>query len=187
MLARLSSPQRLQGENPSLPSPAFRGSPQSLTWSYINIVFDAVFTCVSIVRTLIGFRAHLYDPRGFRGSSSGQELRDMGSIPGLEDPLEEGMATHSSILAWRTPWTEEPGRLQSTGLKKSRTQLMWLSTHTHMIQDNLISRSLIISAKTLSPNPRLSQGLGVRLWIYLLGRLPFSPPYYPRKKTANIH
>ena len=28
-----------------------------------------------------------------------------------EDPLEEGMATHSSILAWRTPWTEEPGRL----------------------------------------------------------------------------
>ena len=124
VLARLSSPQRLQGENPSLPSPAFRGSPQSLTWSYINIVFDAVFTCVSIVRTLIGFRAHLYDPRGFRGSSSGQELRDMGSIPGLEDPLEEGMATHSSILAWRTPWTEETGRLQSTGLKKSRTQLM---------------------------------------------------------------
>ena len=32
-----------------------------------------------------------------------------------EDPLEEGMATHSSILAWRTPWTEELGRLQSTG------------------------------------------------------------------------
>ena len=30
---------------------------------------------------------------------------------GWEDPLEEGMATHSSILAWRTPWTEEPGRL----------------------------------------------------------------------------
>ena len=34
---------------------------------------------------------------------------------GQEDPLEEGMATHSSILAWRIPWTEEPGRLQSTG------------------------------------------------------------------------
>ena len=32
-----------------------------------------------------------------------------------EDPLEEGMATHSSTLAWRTPWTEEPGRLQSIG------------------------------------------------------------------------
>ena len=34
---------------------------------------------------------------------------------GWEDPLEEGMATHSSILAWRIPWTEEPGRLQSLG------------------------------------------------------------------------
>ena len=35
-----------------------------------------------------------------------------------EDPLEEGMATHSSILAWRIPWTEEPGRLQFTGLQR---------------------------------------------------------------------
>ena len=34
---------------------------------------------------------------------------------GGEDPLEEGMATHSSALAWRIPWTEEPGGLQSTG------------------------------------------------------------------------
>ena len=32
---------------------------------------------------------------------------------GLEDPLEKGMVTHSSILAWRIPWTEQPGRLQS--------------------------------------------------------------------------
>ena len=38
-----------------------------------------------------------------------------------EDPLEEGMATHSSILAWRIPWTEEPGRLQSTGVTKTQT------------------------------------------------------------------
>ena len=36
-----------------------------------------------------------------------------------EDPLEKGMATHSSILAWRIPWTEEPGRLQSFGLQDS--------------------------------------------------------------------
>ena len=41
---------------------------------------------------------------------------------GLEDSLEEGMATHSSILAWRIPWTEEPepGKLQSMGLKRVR-------------------------------------------------------------------
>ena len=37
---------------------------------------------------------------------------------GWEDPLEEGMATHSSTLAWRIPWTEEPGRLQSIGLQR---------------------------------------------------------------------
>ena len=35
-----------------------------------------------------------------------------------EDSLEKGMATHSSILAWRIPWTEEPGRLQSMGLRR---------------------------------------------------------------------
>jgi len=36
-----------------------------------------------------------------------------------EDPLEKGMATHSSILAWRIPWTEEPGGLQSMGLQRA--------------------------------------------------------------------
>ena len=42
---------------------------------------------------------------------------------GWEDPLEEEMATRSSILAWKIPWTEEPGGLQSSGLQKSRTRL----------------------------------------------------------------
>ena len=37
---------------------------------------------------------------------------------GQEDPLEQGMETHSNILAWRIPWTEEPSRLQSTGLQR---------------------------------------------------------------------
>ena len=46
------------------------------------------------------------------------DVRDAGSIPGLEDPLEEVMATHSSILAWRIPWTVEPGGLQSLGLQR---------------------------------------------------------------------
>ena len=47
---------------------------------------------------------------------------------GGEDPLEEEMATHSSILAWEIPRTEESGRLQSMGLQSVETQL---STHTH--------------------------------------------------------
>ena len=47
---------------------------------------------------------------------------------GGEDPLEKEMAAHSSILAWRIPWTEEPGGLQSIGVAKSQA---WLSTHAH--------------------------------------------------------
>ena len=42
---------------------------------------------------------------------------------GQEDPLEKGMGTHSSILAWEIPWTEETGGLQSLGSQKSQTQL----------------------------------------------------------------
>ena len=45
------------------------------------------------------------------------DIKNAGSIPGWEDPLKEGMETHSTILAWRIPWTEEPGVLQSLGLQ----------------------------------------------------------------------
>ena len=44
--------------------------------------------------------------------------RDSSSILGWEDPLEEEMAIYSSILAWKIPWTEEPGGLQSMGLQR---------------------------------------------------------------------
>ena len=44
-----------------------------------------------------------------------------GQSLGREGPLEEGMATHSGILAWKIPWTEEPDRLQSMGVTKSWT------------------------------------------------------------------
>ena len=50
---------------------------------------------------------------------------------GGKDPLEKGMATHSSSLAWRIPWTEEPGGLQSVGPQRVGIQLKQLSTHTH--------------------------------------------------------
>ena len=48
------------------------------------------------------------------------EIRDPGSISGSGRSLEEGMVTHSIILAWRVPWTEEPGGLQSIGLQRLR-------------------------------------------------------------------
>ena len=62
---------------------------------------------------------------GFPGGSDGKEsvrnagdAREVGMIPGSQDPLEKEMVTHSSILAWRIPWTEEPGRLQSMGSQR---------------------------------------------------------------------
>ena len=61
---------------------------------------------------------------GFPGGSVAKNLpamaRDVGSIPGSEDPLEKEMATHSSILAWEIPWTEDPGGLQSMGSHRVR-------------------------------------------------------------------
>ena len=50
---------------------------------------------------------------------------------GWEDPLEEEMATHSSLLAWKIPWTEESGGLQSTGSQKSQTRLKWLNSNNN--------------------------------------------------------
>ena len=59
---------------------------------------------------------------GFLGGSDGKESTckggDLDLIPGWEDPLEESMATHSSILVWRISWSEEPGRLQSMGSQR---------------------------------------------------------------------
>ena len=57
-------------------------------------------------------------PDGLEGKASACNSGDLGSIPGWEDPLEEEMAIHSSILAWRIPWTEEPCRLPSMGLQR---------------------------------------------------------------------
>ena len=62
---------------------------------------------------------------GFPGGSEVENpppnAGDVGSIPGQGDPLEKEKSTHSSILAWEIPWTEEPGGLQSMGSQKSQT------------------------------------------------------------------
>ena len=65
----------------------------------------------------------------YQGSSNSKEyacnVGDPGSIPGSRNPLEEGMATHSSILAWQIPWTEEPGGLQS--MESQRVENDWVT------------------------------------------------------------
>ena len=47
------------------------------------------------------------------------DIKDTGLISGLDDPLEEGMATHSSVFVWRLPWTQEPGGLWSIGSQRA--------------------------------------------------------------------
>ena len=95
----------------------------------------------------------LHTTRLFRASLVAQRLKHLPPMQetrvqslGREDPLEKEMATHSSILAWRIPWTEEPGGLQST---KSRTRL---SDFTYLL-GSLISVIVTISCdqKVLSP------------------------------------
>ena len=66
------------------------------------------------------------------------DARDEVLSLGQEDPLEEGMTTHSSILAWETPWTEEPGRLQSMGLQRVGPDCV--AEHTNTIRLKKVGR-----------------------------------------------
>ena len=73
---------------------------------------------VSFARRYLGFKGH---HRWRSGESACRCRRRIGSLS-WEDPLEEEMAVHSSILAWRIPWREEPGGLQSLGLQRVRSE-----------------------------------------------------------------
>ena len=83
----------------------------------LSVIRGSAFSCLSLNLS--------YKTRGSPAGASGREpachrRRHAGLIPGWEDPPEEEMATHSSILAWRIPWTEEPGRLQPMGSHRVR-------------------------------------------------------------------
>ena len=84
-----------------------------------------------------------YSTQGFPSGSDGKESQSAVQetwVPclGQEDPLEMGMATHTSVLAWRIPWTEEPGRLQSMGSQRVRHD--W-ATSTFTVTQQIISSS----------------------------------------------
>ena len=78
-----------------------------------SLLFFSTGTMKSLLFSLImGF------PGGSEVRNSPANEGEVGVIPGSGESLEEGMATHSSILAWRLPWTEEPGGLQSMGSQR---------------------------------------------------------------------
>ena len=80
---------------------------------------------------------------------------------GGEEPLEEEMATHSSILAWRIPWTEEAGRVQSIGLQESGR-----SAHTHSMEGIQTRRSVWCQGKHVDSEVR--SGLSLRTLALIL-------------------
>ena len=95
----------------------------------------------------------------FGGFSSGSSVKSLPTVQkpqqtlrvqplGQEDPLEEGVATPSSILAWRIPWTEEPGGLQSM-VSQSQTQLKRLSTCTQYQEKSDIFWYLVMAVTCL--------------------------------------
>ena len=79
-----------------------------------------------LVQKLLGHGNFIPTTKDYRWHSGKESTSQC--LPTQENPLEEGMATHSGILAWEIPWTEKPGGLQSIGSQKSQT---WLSACTH--------------------------------------------------------
>ena len=110
--------------------PSSKVSSQLRDWTHVSCVFcitggfltaeppgkPHIYVCVCICVCVC---VCMYIPGGSDGKESACNAGDPGSIPWVrQDPLENGMATHSSILTWRVPWTEEPGGLLSTGLQR---------------------------------------------------------------------
>ena len=91
----------------------------------VSLVAELRLYSVGLVVAFPGSRAQAQQlwclgcfPGGSDGKVSACSAGGPGSILGREDPLEKEMATHSSILAWKIPWTEETGRLQSMGSQR---------------------------------------------------------------------
>ena len=97
---------------------------------------------------LIGF------PDGASGKEPACQCRRHKFYPWVRNPLEEGMASHSSILAWRTSWTEEPGRLQSIGSQMVRHN--WSDLHAEGFWNpEMLKGVLLYTVKRLGPHSML--------------------------------
>ena len=98
------------------------------------------------------------------GKESACSSGDLGSIPGLGRPLQEGMATHSSILAWRILWMEESGGLQSIRSQES-DMTEWLSLSLNFLA------WAVLGTFSMKHCCYLKEWLIVKLWLFISGDL----------------
>ena len=112
-----------------------------------------------------------------------QEMREM-QVPclGREDPLEEEMATHSSILAWKIPGTEEPGGLQSMGCQRVRHD--WVNEHT---QETLSSLVAVNPHSPTSPHPPRNPFLFPRFMQFILAEIHKKQQGYFWNMLKSLH
>ena len=140
------------------------------------------------------FLNEIYFPSGSVVNNPVAEAGDSGAV-GWEDPLEEEMEAHSCILAWKIPWTEEPGRVQSMG-SQSWTRL---SRHTHYTLNYLLIYpfSSFFKWKTILKISSLSFYIGTQASL-VAQRLKRLPPMWetqvrslgqedPLEKEMAIH
>ena len=110
---------------------------------------------VSLCAHTVGQKVGHFEWQGFPGGLDGKDLPAMQETQvqslGQEDPLEKGMTTHSSIPAWRIPWTEEPGELQCMGSQESDTSAQ-LNYHQRICGPHLLASGWTVSRE-------LAQGL----------------------------
>ena len=91
--------------------------------------------------------------------------------PWVKDPLEEGMATHSSILTWKIPWTEEPGELWSIGLQKSQTWLSGWITKTGLVLNSYFKCRELIRMKIMHCQSKEQMTINSTVWINVKHKL----------------
>ena len=116
---------RLSLVSPCSPPYAVRSVMSPVSFLMLVIWVFSVFFLSQSSWTFNNFIGRLFKETGFPGGAGGKEpdcqrtdVKDLPSL-GREDPLEEGVAVRSGVLAWRVPWTEEPGGLRSVGCSES--------------------------------------------------------------------
>ena len=115
----------------------------------------------------------------------GEDIRGVNSIPGLENLLENGMATYTSIRAWRIPWTEEPGELQPMGSWRVRHDSMTKQQQNLLYSLQYKNQKVKIAVRNLIWN-HLKQVRQINLCHNKRARVPSSTCYLGTQSLLSV-